>query len=428
MAEWILSVSDLNEYVRRTLAADPALRNVKLRGEISNFKRHSSGHWYFTLKDERCRISAVMFRQNAMRMSLRPVDGMAVVVTGTVGLYSESGAYQIYCDNMRPEGVGSLYQQFEALKRRLSQEGLFDAQRKRPLPWRPRKVAVVTSPTGAVLHDIRRVSARRDPGVPLVLLPVQVQGQGAAEEIAAAIRRAGRLPGVDVIITGRGGGSIEDLWAFNEETVARAIAESPVPVVSAVGHETDVTIADFAADVRASTPSNAAELVVPDREETLAGLRGLRQHITQAMTAQLREKRLTLLRLRERAAQNSPEIRLTALRQRVAQARTALDRGMQGRITELTPRLAMARIRLDNAADQALRNTADQIRRDRMKLAALDPSAVLRRGYALVEAENGLVTSVKQANQTPRMTLRFCDGSVRVKKEETYGGQEEENL
>lgn len=428
MAEWILSVSDLNEYVRRTLAADPALRNVKLRGEISNFKRHSSGHWYFTLKDERCRISAVMFRQNAMRMSLRPVDGMAVVVTGTVGLYSESGAYQIYCDNMRPEGVGSLYQQFEALKRRLSQEGLFDAQRKRPLPWRPRKVAVVTSPTGAVLHDIRRVSARRDPGVPLVLLPVQVQGQGAAEEIAAAIRRAGRLPGVDVIITGRGGGSMEDLWAFNEETVARAIAESPVPVVSAVGHETDVTIADFAADVRASTPSNAAELVVPDREETLAGLRGLRQHITQAMTAQLREKRLTLLRLRERAAQNSPEIRLTALRQRVAQARTALDKGMQGRITELTPRLAMARIRLDNAADQALRNTADQIRRDRLKLVALDPSAVLRRGYALVEAENGLVTSVKQANRTPRMTLRFCDGSVRVKKEETYGGQEEEKL
>lgn len=428
MAEWILSVSDLNEYVRRTLAADPALRNVKLRGEISNFKRHSSGHWYFTLKDERCRINAVMFRQNAMRMSLRPVDGMAVVVTGTVGLYSESGAYQIYCDNMRPEGVGSLYQQFEALKRRLSQEGLFDAQRKRPLPWRPRKVAVVTSLTGAVLHDIRRVSARRDPGVPLVLLPVQVQGQGAAEEIAAAIRRAGRLPEVDVIITGRGGGSMEDLWAFNEETVARAIAESPVPVVSAVGHETDVTIADFAADVRASTPSNAAELVVPDREETLAGLRGLRQHITQAMTAQLREKRLMLLRMRERAAQNSPEIRLTALRQRVTQARAALDKGMQGRITELTPRLAMARIRLDNAADQALRNTADQIRRDRMKLSALDPSAVLRRGYALVEAENGLVTSVKQANQTPRMTLRFCDGSVRVKKEETYGGQEEENL
>ncbi len=428
MAEWILSVSDLNEYVRRTLAADPALRNVKLRGEISNFKRHSSGHWYFTLKDERCRINAVMFRQNAMRMSLRPVDGMAVVVTGTVGLYSESGAYQIYCDNMRPEGVGSLYQQFEALKRRLSQEGLFDAQRKRPLPWRPRKVAVVTSRTSAVLHDICRVSARRDPGVPLVLLPVQVQGQGAAEEIAAAIRRAGRLPEVDVIITGRGGGSMEDLWAFNEETVARAIAESPVPVVSAVGHETDVTIADFAADVRASTPSNAAELVVPDREETLAGLRGLRRHITQAMTAQLREKRLMLLRMRERAAHNSPEIRLTALRQRVTQARAALNQGMQGRITELTPRLAMARIRLDNAVDQALRNTADQIRRDRTKLAALDPSAVLRRGYALVEAENGLVTSVKQANQTPRMNLRFYDGSVRVKKEETYGGQEEENL
>ena len=216
MPEWILEVSDLNEYVRATLNADPALRSVRLRGEISNFKRHSSGHWYFTLKDDRCRISAVMFRQNAMRMSIRPMDGMSVIVSGQVSLYPESGTYQVYCDNMRPDGVGTLYQQFEALKQKLQLEGLFDQARKRPLPWRPRKIAVVTSETGAVLHDIRKVAARRDPGVPLVLLPVQVQGQGAAEEIAAAIRKAGKLPGVDVIITGRGGGSMEDLWAFNE--------------------------------------------------------------------------------------------------------------------------------------------------------------------------------------------------------------------
>ena len=180
MSEWILEVSDLNEYVRAMMNADPALRSLRLRGEISNFKRHSSGHWYFTLKDDRCRISAVMFRQNAMRQSIRPMDGMRVIVSGQVSLYAESGTYQIYCENMRPDGVGTLYQQFEALKAKLAAEGLFDAARKQPLPWRPRKIAVVTSLTGAVLHDIRKVSAQRDPGVPLVLLPVQVQGQGAA--------------------------------------------------------------------------------------------------------------------------------------------------------------------------------------------------------------------------------------------------------
>ncbi|MBQ7305879.1 MAG: exodeoxyribonuclease VII large subunit, partial [Clostridia bacterium] len=229
MSEWILAVSDLNEYVRRTLAADPMLRSLRLRGEISNFKRHTSGHWYFTLKDEHSRINCVMFRQNAMRMSLRPMDGMQVILTGSVSLYAEGGQYQFYAENMRPDGLGTLYQQFEALKSKLAAEGLFDAGRKRPLPLRPRKIAVVTSRTGAVLQDIRNVSARRDAGVPLVLLPVQVQGEGAAESIAAAIRKAGTLSGVDVIITGRGGGSMEDLWAFNEEIVARAIAESPIP-------------------------------------------------------------------------------------------------------------------------------------------------------------------------------------------------------
>ena len=422
MPEWIIEVSDLNEYVRRTLAADPTLRSIRLRGEISNFKRHSSGHWYFTLKDDRCRISAVMFRQNAMRQSIRPTDGMSVVVSGQVSLYAESGTYQIYCENMRPDGVGTLYQQFEALKRRLQAEGLFDSARKQPLPWRPRKIAVVTSLTGAVLHDIRRVSARRDPGVPLVLLPVQVQGAGAAEEIAEAIRHAGEIPGVDVIITGRGGGSMEDLWAFNEEIVARAIAESPIPVISAVGHETDTTIADFVADARASTPSNAAEMAVPDRREIIAGLRGMQQHLTEAMGTLLRERRLTLLSLHNRLTRVSPENRIHALRTRAAAQRARLNASADALLPPLTQRLAMANMRLDAAADKRLRAPEERIARAKARLAALNPAAVLERGYALVMHDQGVVTHAGQARELNEMTLRFHDGSVRVCRKETEHG------
>ena len=428
MPEWILEVSDLNEYVRRTLAADPTLRSVRLRGEISNFKRHSSGHWYFTLKDDRCRISAVMFRQNAMRQSIRPMDGMSVVVSGQVSLYAESGTYQIYCENMRPDGVGTLYQQFEALKRKLQAEGLFDAARKQPLPWRPRKIAVVTSLTGAVLHDIRRVAARRDPGVPLVLLPVQVQGQGAAEEIAAAIRHAGDLPEVDVIITGRGGGSMEDLWAFNEEIVARAIAESPVPVISAVGHETDTTIADFVADARASTPSNAAEMAVPDRREIIAGLRGMQQHLTEAVSALLREKQLTVLTLQRRLERCGPEARIHALMTRAAAQRARLNAVSDALLPPLAQRLAMAGMRLDAAADKCLTAPVERIARARARLTALNPSAVLERGYALVLDGGTVVGSAEAAKRLDHMTLRFHDGSIRVSKEENHGGEEEADL
>lgn len=265
MSEWILDVSGLNEYVSQILRSDSLLRSVRIRGEVSGFKAYPSGHWYFTLKDERCRISCVMFRSSAIRMTFRPHEGDFVILHGAVRLYEEGGGYQFVADSMRPEGIGTLYQRFEKLKAKLQQEGLFDQERKRMLPVRPKRIAVVTSEAGAVLHDICKVSKARDPGVPLVLIPVAVQGDGAAAQVARGIRLAGQLPNVDVIITGRGGGSMEDLWAFNEEVVARAIADSPVPVISAVGHETDFTIADFVADVRASTPSNAAELAVPDR-------------------------------------------------------------------------------------------------------------------------------------------------------------------
>ncbi len=415
-AEWILEVSDLNEYVRATLNADPALRSLRLRGEISNFKRHSSGHWYFTLKDDRCRINAVMFRQNAMRMSVRPMDGMRVIVSGQVTLYPESGAYQIYCESMRPDGVGTLYQQFEALKQKLQMEGLFDAARKRPLPWRPRKIAVVTSQTGAVLHDIRKVAARRDSGVPLVLLPVQVQGQGAAEEIASAIRRAGKLPGVDVIITGRGGGSMEDLWAFNEETVARAIADSPIPVISAVGHETDNTIADFAADARASTPSNAAEMAVPDRREIIDGLRGAAQHLSDAMAALLQERRYDLLTLQRRMESCRPEQRITAHMAQVNALRFRLNAAVDGTLPALAHRIALCGMRLDAAMDKRVTAPQEQISRMKARLTALNPSAVLERGYAMVLDGERVVSSADEASKTDEMTLRFRDGSVKVQR------------
>lgn len=416
MPEWILEVSDLNEYVRATLNADPALRSVRLRGEISNFKRHSSGHWYFTLKDDRCRISAVMFRQNAMRMSIRPMDGMRVIVSGQVSLYPESGTYQVYCENMRPDGVGTLYQQFEALKQKLQLEGLFDQARKRPLPWRPRKIAVVTSETGAVLHDIRKVSAQRDPGVPLVLLSVQVQGVGAAEEIAAAIRKAGKLPGVDVIITGRGGGSMEDLWAFNEEIVARAIAESPIPVISAVGHETDTTIADFAADARASTPSNAAEMAVPDRREIIEGLRGIQRRLSDAMSALVQSRRYELLTLQRRMESVRPEQRITALSAQVDAMQLRLNAAMDAKLPALAHRIGMCGMRLDAAMDRQISRPQERIERAGARLAALNPSAVLERGYALVMDGDKVVSSAAKASEIDHMTLRFRDGSIGVER------------
>ena len=416
MSEWILAVSDLNEYVRRSLAADPMLRSVRLRGEISNFKRHSSGHWYFTLKDERCRINCVMFRQNAMRMSLRPQDGMQVILLGSVSLYAEGGAYQFYAEAMRPDGVGTLYQQFEALKARLAAEGLFDPARKRVLPLRPRKIAVVTSRTGAVLQDIRRVAAQRDPGVPLVLLPVQVQGEGAAESIAAAIRKAGTLPGVDVIITGRGGGSMEDLWAFNEEIVARAIAESPVPVISAVGHETDVTIADFAADVRASTPSNAAEIAVPDASEMAGGLHLLQGRLTQAALARLSHARAEVALCQRRLETLRPDRQLMDARQRMTRLESRLQQLMDARLAESAARLPVLRIRLNHAADGHVSSRRDALTRCRGKLQALSPAQVLERGYAMVTHGDKVIPDA--ASAVRHMTIRFRDGSVAVQMEE----------
>lgn len=405
------------------------LRNVKLRGEISNFKRHTSGHWYFTLKDERARIACVMFRQNAMQQSIRPQEGMQVILQGNVSLYTEGGAYQFYAEAMRPDGQGTLWQQFEALKAKLSAEGLFAPERKRLLPVRPRKVAVITAQTGAVLQDIRRVSARRDPSIPLMLLPVRVQGAGAAEEIAAALRKAGKRNDIDVIIVGRGGGSMEDLWAFNEETVVRAIAECGVPVVSAVGHETDFTLSDFAADVRASTPSNAAEMVVPDRSELRQTLHTLRGQLARQAEAALERAQLRMEHAHARLAAASPERRYDALQMQLKTARTRLDNAMDAHISVLQPRLAMAALRIDNAAQQQLERRAMRLAPLKARLEAVMPLRVLDRGYAMVTHEGRVIATAERARKVNEMQLTFRDGSIRViRKEEAYGSEEEARI
>lgn len=414
--EVVMTVSGLNRYVARSLQDDPVLHNVRLRGEVSNFKIYPSGHWYFTLKDEHSRIKCIIFRSNAQRITFEPQEGDQVVIHGDVRLYEEGGSYQFLASSMRPEGTGSLYQQFERLKAKLQEEGLFDEARKRPLPLRPRKIAIVTSESGAVLHDIRRVSARRDPGVPLVLLPVQVQGEGAAKQIASAIRRAGQLEEVDVMIIGRGGGSMEDLWAFNEEVVARAIADSPVPVISAVGHETDFTIADFVADKRASTPSNAAEMAVPDRLQLLERLRHMRRRLDAAVQRSQDDAALRLSRMDRRLRERSPETQLSEAQQRARRLRDRLDRacekGMENRFT----RLPMAQIRLDKAMDLYLSHIRERVVHSRARLEALSPQRVLERGYALVTAGKQVITD--SAHAPARMTLHFHDGTVDVRREE----------
>ncbi len=398
MRELTLTVAQLNEYVRRSLAADPMLRGVCLVGEMSNFKRHTSGHWYFTLKDEDAAINCAMFRQSAMGVRFRPENGQRVRLFGSVGLYAKTGAYQFYAEAMEPDGVGELYLRFEALKRTLAQEGLFDAALKKPLPLLPRGVGVVTSRTGAVLHDVARVSWRRFPGMPLYLCPVKVQGEGAAQEIAAALRLLDGLPGVDVIIVGRGGGSMEDLWPFNEECVARAIAACQTPVVSAVGHETDVTIADFAADLRAPTPSAAAELAMPQRSELRAAIGTLRQQTAQAAQRQLAQKQLVLTALARRLEALAPARQSERLLARLAAAQTRMQTAMERALTQRQHALASALIRLRTAG----------------------PAETLKRGYAVVLKDGMAVRSAKTLAAGDQVRIVLADGqaAASIQKEE----------
>ena len=391
MEQNVLSVAQLNEYIQRKLDNDGLLNQIAVRGEISNYKLYPSGHHYFTLKDESSALKCVMFKGNAFRLRFRPENGMKVIAMGKVSVYPRDGAYQLYCTAMAMDGVGDLYAAFEELKQRLSRQGLFDPAHKKPLPKYPGTIGIVTSSAGAAVHDMLRILRKRYPLTKAVLLPVRVQGAEAPGEIAAAIRYANAWNLADLLIVGRGGGSIEDLWAFNDERVAYAIYESRIPVISAVGHEPDVTISDFVADLRAATPSNAAELAVPDQDALAQALDSMEGAMAASLNRQLKHARMHLDMLSASAALQSPE---GYLRQREKQ------------LELLTNRLAAAQSRnLDNIRQRYISNVA--------KLDARSPLKVLRRGYAMTQKDSGeLVRSVDQVEPGDRITVSLSDGCL----------------
>lgn len=395
----IYSVSQVNQYLKMLVDQDTNLAAIFVRGEISNYKAYPSGHHYFSLKDESGAIRCVMFRREAESLRFRPQNGMKVIAFGRVAVFPRDGQYQLYCSKLTADGVGDLHLAFEQLKEKLQKAGLFSLEHKKPLPAFPERILLVTSPAGAAVRDMLRILKARWPLADAVILPVRVQGEEAAGEIARAIRWANENAAADLIITGRGGGSMEDLWAFNEEIVARAIFDSNIPVISAVGHEPDVTISDFVADLRAATPSNAAELAVPDQAEMHARLDQLGIRMKRAVTNRLSENRTRLRRLADSRAMSSPQNYLQ-------------DKRML---------LEYQQHRLVNAASAAL---AAQQRRTAALAASLDalsPLKVLGRGYSIAVREDGaIMSSVKQAAPDTKFRLRMADGEVpcRVERED----------
>lgn len=383
-----MTVGDLTRYIRELFEVDYRLQDIWVEGEISGVTRHSSGHIYFTLKDSSAQIACVMWKNVAPMHGALIVHGRQIVAHGKVSVYETRGQYQLYVDRVQPKGVGDLHAQFELLKARLEAEGLFAPQRKRLLPEFPHRIGLVTSPTGAVIRDICNVLARRWPLVEVILAPTQVQGEDAPPQIVAALDALYRRDDVDLIIVARGGGALEDLWAFNDERVARKMAESRVPVVSGVGHETDFTIADFVADVRAPTPSAAAELVTPDRAELAAQLVALRVQLATTLADNLRGRRVTLESQMRALAHLSPVTRLINWRQRTD------DLTMQATL-EISHLLQLRRERLTGVV---------------ARLDALNPLAVLQRGYAVVRRDGQIVRSISEVAPGDRLAIRVSDG------------------
>ncbi len=406
MTERVFTVSALNEYVKGLFDVDPMLSQVTVRGELSNYKVYPSGHHYFTMKDAQSSLRCVMFRSSAARLRFRPESGMGVTATGRVSVYPRDGAYQLYVTDMMPEGAGDLQVAFEQLKAKLDAEGLFDPAHKKPLPAYPRRVAVITSGAGAAVHDIIRVLGKRWPLAKILLLPVRVQGAEAPPEIAGAIRYANRWQVAELIITGRGGGSLEDLWAFNDERVARAIYDSEIPVISAVGHEPDVTIADYVADRRAATPSNAAEIAGPDIREVSGWVAETGLRMGQAMEQRLDELGRRLAELAGRPALNDPEVYLGAKRMALDYARAALAAAGEKTVS------ARRRQHVALAA----------------KLDALSPLKVLGRGYAIAERDGAALRRASEASAGDRINVRLSGGSLDCLVEEVHDGEEGKEL
>lgn len=389
MAQQVLSITQVNEYIRTLMDSDALLAGLAVKGEISNYKMYPSGHHYFTLKDEGGALKCVMFKGNAMRLKFRPENGMKVIALGKITVYPRDGAYQLYCTGLILDGVGDLYAAYEQLKAKLAAQGLFDPAHKKPLPRYPGTIGIITSSAGAAVHDMLRILKKRYPLAQVRLLPVRVQGVEAPGEIAAAIGYANHFNLADLLIVGRGGGSIEDLWAFNDEKVAYAIYHSRIPVISAVGHEPDVTISDFVADLRAATPSNAAELAVPDQDALRQALDSMTAAMTQHLTRQLKHARRQLTMLAQSPSLTSPE-------QYIIQRKKTLEL-LRGRVFTAQTKI------IHTHRQRYIAATA--------KLDAMSPLKVLTRGYAMAQNETGeVVRSVGQVNTGDRIYVSVSDG------------------
>ena len=394
----VLTISQLNMYVKSLLDGDSSLNRVFVSGEISNFTNHyRSGHLYLSLKDEKCVIKAVMFSSYASRLRFEPKDGMKVLVRGRVSLYEQSGQYQLYIEDMQPDGLGALNLAYEQLKEKLAAEGLFDTNKKQPLPEFPNKVGVITSPTGAVIHDIQQIMARRYPLAELVLCPVKVQGEGAAKQVVQAIELFNRKKAVDVLIVGRGGGSMEDLWAFNEEMVARAIFDSKIPIISAVGHETDFTIADFIADMRAPTPSAAAEIAVPENEGMSLAVMNNYRRLNYLMDSILSSSKNTLQTLSTKHCFTGFADNIYDNELYVSQLQNRLLNKMQSKI---------------ELASQNLKHRIDNLEN-------ISPLKILQKGYSLTyDDSQKLIRSAKNINVGDKINVVFNDGNITATVEE----------
>ena len=388
-----ISVTDLNKYIKDKIANDEALNNVLVKGEISNFKNHYTGHMYFTLKDENSLIKCIMFKTYTSNLKFMPKDGMKVMVFGTVSVFERDGVYQIYCKAMQEDGMGSLYTAYEELKAKLEKEGLFDVAHKKKIPAMPKCIGVLTSNTGAVIRDIINVSTRRNPNVYIKLLPVPVQGEGAAVKIAEAIRTMNEQKLADVIILARGGGSLEDLWPFNEEIVAREIYNSELPVISSVGHETDFTIADFVADLRAPTPSAAAELAVPNIADVALKINSYKNRYQLAL-----KKKVEFMRLRYEKCMNQRVFKEPL--QKIQEKYIVIDMKIKS---------------MQNSVNAMYKDKKGNAMKLIAKLDALSPLKTLMRGYSIVSLNGKSIKSAKDLNKDDEVELRLSDGSAKAK-------------
>ena len=397
----VLSVSEVNSYIKRILTNDPILHNIRVKGEISNLKIHNSGHVYFTLKDNLSKINCVMFKAHSDKLKFGLEEGLKVNIKGYISIYERDGQYQLYVNEIEPQGVGALFLAFQQLKERLEKEGLFDNRNKKKLPFMPRKIAIVTSPTGAAIRDVISVIKRRMPRTELLIFPTQVQGEGASASIARGIHLCNSFEDIDLIITGRGGGSIEELWAFNEEIVARAIYESSIPIISAVGHETDFTIADFVADLRAPTPSAAAEIAVPDIREVKELINTLNKRLCYSMSSRIKDKRNRLELFKHSYSYKYPYAHVYDRRQR-------LDRMLEDIKKLVNNKLQISQTTLKNYGE---------------RLHSLSPLSIMSRGYSIAKNEEGnIIKSITQVKIDEDLSLYLMDGEItcnvkEVKKE-----------